>query len=367
MACIAKAPSERPTTAALLARAAQALRRGDVLAAASAVPAVLPAGVAAPTMAMQAEGATTVLPTQAPGFETTLLGVPAAGAAAAGSGYGGTPPTGAYPATNAVATDPEEGRRRRSPWTWPLIALILLLVIVLVAWAVSQFAASNAGAKTSASTSTSASASASASSTASSTASGNVTINIADYVGKPYAQVVSNLQSLGLSPTAQKGDAAPTDGDVGNVYELSKSGSVPKGSSITVTYYGDTATAQAPSSAPVLSSPSSQPVPANSTITVSWPAYNACPAGQSRSGYSVNVTGAPTSPQNPEGPNATEITIPTGDPGSGPITVKYKVFCGAKDSAYSPTLTVQVAKPAPTPTPTTPAPTPSGSAGLPGL
>ena len=66
MACIAKAPSDRPTTAALLARAAQALRRGDVLAAASAVPAVLPAGVAAPTMAMQAEGATTVLPTQAP-------------------------------------------------------------------------------------------------------------------------------------------------------------------------------------------------------------------------------------------------------------------------------------------------------------
>ena len=89
IACIAKAPADRPTTAALLARAAQALRRGDVLAAASAVPAVLPAGVAAPTMALQAEGATTVLPTQAPGFETTLLGVPAAGAAAAGTAYAG--------------------------------------------------------------------------------------------------------------------------------------------------------------------------------------------------------------------------------------------------------------------------------------
>jgi serine/threonine protein kinase len=73
MACIAKAPSDRPTTAALLARAAQALRRGDVLAAASAVPAVLPAGVAAPTMALATESATTVMPAQ-PGFETTLLG-----------------------------------------------------------------------------------------------------------------------------------------------------------------------------------------------------------------------------------------------------------------------------------------------------
>src|SRR4051794_32962096 len=103
MACIAKAPSDRPTTAALLARAAQALRRGDVLAAASAVPAVLPAGVAAPTMAMQAEGATSVLPTQAPGFETTLLGVPGGGTPT-GNGYAGAQATGAYPATSAVAT-----------------------------------------------------------------------------------------------------------------------------------------------------------------------------------------------------------------------------------------------------------------------
>src|SRR5919107_396077 len=83
-ACIAKKPEDRPRTAALLARAAQALRRGDVLAAASAVPAVLPAGVAAPTMAMQqSDAATSVMPSSAPGFETTLLGVPSGGGAAA--------------------------------------------------------------------------------------------------------------------------------------------------------------------------------------------------------------------------------------------------------------------------------------------
>ena len=51
-----------------------------------------------------------------------------------------------------------------------------------------------------------------------------------------------------------------------------------------------------------------------------------------------------TNGANPQGPNSTEMTIPTGDPGSGPIKVKYTVFCGAKDSAYSPTRsTVQVA------------------------
>ncbi len=364
MACIAKAPSERPTTAALLARAAQALRRGDVLAAASAVPAVLPAGVAAPTMALQAEGATTVLPTQAPGFETTLLGVPAAGAAGLGAAYAG-PPTATTTSTIPADGGPEEPRRRRSPWTWPLIALILLLVIVAIAWAVSQFNGHNTAAHTSAPPSTSTRPSASASASASSTTDGTVTINEADYIGKPYAQVVSNLNGLGLDATAQKGDAAPTDGDVGNVYELSRSGNVPKGSSITVTYYDETATAQAPSSAPVLSDPSSQPVPANSSITVTWPVYNACPAGQSRSGYTVTVSGAASNGDTAEGRNATEITIPTGNQGSGPIKVKYKVYCGSKDSAYSPTLSVQVEQAASTPTPTAPTPTPSSTGLLP--
>jgi serine/threonine-protein kinase len=363
MACIAKAPSDRPTTAALLARAAQALRRGDVLAAASAVPAVLPAGVAAPTMAMQAEGATTVLPTQSPGFETTLLGVPAAGAAGAGAAYAG-PPTATTTSPFPADGGPEEPRRRRSPWTWPLIALILLLVIVVIAWAVSQFAGSNTSAKHSTSPAASTRPSASASASASSTGSGNVTINEADYIGKPYAQVVSNLKGLGLDASPQKGDAAPTDGDVGNVYELSRSGNVPKGSSITVTYYDETATAQAPSSAPVLADPSSQPVKANSTITVSWPVYNACPAGQSRSGYTVTVSGAASNGDTAEGRNASEITIPTGDAGSGPIKVKYKVYCGSKDSAYSPTLSVQVEQPASSPAPTSPTPAPSKSDGI---
>jgi len=328
-----------------------------VLAAASAVPAVLPAGVAAPTMALATESATTVMPAQ-PGFETTLLGVPAAGAA--GVGAAGAPPTGATTATTPVPGGPDDGRRRRSPWTWPLIALIALLVIVVIAWAVSRFTGSSTAAN---SAPPSASASASHTTTkptTSSSSGGSVTINQADYIGKPYAQVVSNLTAQGLDATPQKGDAAPSDGDVGNVYDLSESGTVQKGSSITVTYYGDTATAQAPSSAPTLSDPSSQPVPANSTITVTWPTYNACPAGSSRSGYSVTVSGAASNGETPEGRNATEITIPTGNPGSGPIKVKYKVYCGSKDSGYSPTLSVQVEKPASTPAPTstaTPGPT----------
>src|SRR3954470_19949079 len=71
-ACIAKTPADRPASAAHLARAAQALRRGDVAAAAAAVPAVLGAAgltgaatVLMPSPAAGATQATTVLPSAA--------------------------------------------------------------------------------------------------------------------------------------------------------------------------------------------------------------------------------------------------------------------------------------------------------------
>src|SRR4051812_41109965 len=48
MSCIAKSPSDRPASAANLARAAQALRRGDIAAAAAAVPGILPHGASLP-------------------------------------------------------------------------------------------------------------------------------------------------------------------------------------------------------------------------------------------------------------------------------------------------------------------------------
>ena len=106
-ACIAKNPADRPQTAAHLARAATALRRGDVQAAAAAVPAVLgAAGATAATMLMPSQGATAA---------TTVL--PAAAAAGVAS-------------SDALEEEPAE--KKRSPWTWPLIVLIAILAIVLI-------------------------------------------------------------------------------------------------------------------------------------------------------------------------------------------------------------------------------------------
>src|SRR4051812_17414554 len=104
-ACIAKNPADRPASAAHLARAAQALRRGDVEAAAAAVPGILAgntlAGLIGPRYAKEGSPteATRILPT-AGGVNTPTMPTPAA---------------------------------RRNPWTWPLVALIGLTLVAIVA------------------------------------------------------------------------------------------------------------------------------------------------------------------------------------------------------------------------------------------
>ena len=108
---IAKRPDERPASAAHLARAAQALRRGDVAGAALAVPAIAGAASIAALGANGADAATRVLTT--PNM------------------------TGAGPTDTAQV--PVEEEKKRNPWTWPLIAIVSLLAIVLIGVLIALF------------------------------------------------------------------------------------------------------------------------------------------------------------------------------------------------------------------------------------
>ncbi len=104
MSMIAKKPEDRPATASAVARAATALRRGDVAGAAAIVPAI--AG-------------------SVPVDEVTQLLTPGA--------LGTAEATRILPqaAPAADAEEPAPEKKKRSPWTWPLIALIAILLLVL--------------------------------------------------------------------------------------------------------------------------------------------------------------------------------------------------------------------------------------------
>ena len=367
-ACIAKAPSDRPTTAALLARAAQALRRGDVLAAASAVPAVLPAGVAAPTMAMQTDAATSVLPSQEPGFDTMLMGVPSGAPTAATSAYPG--PAGPPTVTGPYGTGDgpqDDGPRKRSAWTIPLIILIAILAILLVVFLVNLLGKGSPGAGGS-SRPASGAASSSAPPRSSSAAPSSFTLNPDDYVGRQFATVQSELEAKGLKvdPDEQEATSADQSGKVTKVSPLE----VESGDTVTVTYYGESNAPAKPTSPPTTAS---RTVASGQPFTVSWSAYRcASGTGGALSGYTVKPSGAVASTDEiPLGTEtSTQITAATLAPGAknGTITITYSANCGANETPDSSALKVTVtAPPAPASSapPATPDATPSATALIP--
>ena len=163
---LAKDPRNRPADAIKLAEAAEAIRNGDIAAAHAAVPGMLlfeaaTGPITAPTDVRTA--ATSVIGATAGEDRTTSAtsAMPVVGAAGAGAAAGlaaGAAAASAYGARNtssradALAAErpwvqeeddydepvDEPARRGRSPWTWPLIALILLVLFALVGVVLTQ-------------------------------------------------------------------------------------------------------------------------------------------------------------------------------------------------------------------------------------
>lgn len=309
MSMLAKDPKNRPANAIKLAEAAEAIRNGDINAARAAVPGMLlfdadtgpitaPVDTAtAPTGVIGAQrdsspAATSALPVLGAGAAGAAAGM-AAGAAGASAADG--EPQGTLARANALAAErnwiPEETtyddepadeprRKGRSPWTWPLVALILLLLFALVGFLVSQLGLfSPSGDPSPGATSTSAPATSASptrttpSATATQTRSTPTptptqeptpeTVNVIPeaYLGKDYRTVQSQLSAMNLDVTVQPQvdvNSAPN-----TVIALSRSGRVEVGSPITVTY------AVAPSPAPTTNAPT--PTSAPSTPSAAGP------------------------------------------------------------------------------------------------
>ncbi|MET1086148.1 MAG: serine/threonine-protein kinase [Arthrobacter sp.] len=296
MSMLAKDPKNRPANAIKLAEAAEAIRNGDISAARAAVPGMLlfdadTGPITAPVDTATAPTGVIGTPRDSSSAATSALPVLGAGAAGAAAGMAAgaaaspaeDEPQGTLARANALAAErtwtPEETtyddepsdepqRKGRSPWTWPLIALILLLLFALAGFLVSQLGLFSPSGNPSSTASATSAPATSASPTRTTTSAAPTqtrttptatstptpeTVNVIPeaYLGKDYRTVQSQLSALNLDVTVQPqvdANSAPN-----TVIALSRSGRMEVGTPITVTY------AVAPSPAPTTNAPTSAP------------------------------------------------------------------------------------------------------------
>lgn len=320
MAMIAKKPSDRPSSAATVARAAQALRRGDLNSAAIAVPAIATGGIAGNDdatrmLATGDDGATRILPT-----------------------------TAQLPTEDAEA-EPE--KKKRSPWTWPLIALIALLVIVLggTIWALSQQGGGDPEPSKTPTTSSTPSNTPTPTPTPEET---RVDVTALNLEGMDCAGATAALTDAGFTSdiTCSDGDAAPTDGDVGKVYNVSPTGNVVTTTPIALTVYAARAALPTPTDAPTITG---EPV-AGSTVTIAWGTGFTCPSGTTLSGYTVSLQNGTFASGGPNfQPTQRNTQVVVGDAVGQQLIVTYQGLCSGGDqrtSNASPPLSVTITAPA---------------------
>ncbi|AMM19502.1 serine/threonine protein kinase [Frondihabitans sp. PAMC 28766] len=338
--CIAKKPAERPASAAALAQAARALRRGDVAAATAAVPFIGVGG--------DGDAATQVYPAQ----DSTTRLMPAPGAAPTAATLGLGAATSQLPATTGVDED-EPTKKKRSPWFWPIIVLI---AIVVVGGIIAAIAYANHGTSTPAATKTaSAPKTPKPSVTPSETPTAEAAINPSDYEGKTYAVASAALQQLGYgTQMGSNPKTAPTPAQVGLVYDVDPQGNVATGTLINLYVYVAAPTAATPGKPSI--SPTTIPADGTTTATVTLPAYT-CPVGYSETAITYTITGGTDTSgktTNSIGVNATTVDVQSSSPGQ--VTFKYTVSCGSSvTSPDSPLVSIPVtavSTPVPTPTDT---------------
>ncbi|MFV9423864.1 protein kinase domain-containing protein [Microbacterium sp. S1037] len=315
MAMIAKKPDDRPASAAAVSRAATALRRGDLTAAAAAVPAIA-AGAAV------ADDVTQLLSPGQTSAATRLMPTPAA--------------TSLLTEEHTEETVPQ--KRKRSRLTWPLIALIVLLVLVLGGTLAALLTNQNepdAATSSTAPTAATPVPSASTPSPSSSPSQTLVDVDSLDLLGRTCDEARAILRDSNLAATCATGNAATNADEIGTVYKVDPTGRNPAGTNITVTVYGEETPLSQPGT-PTL--PSS--VAAGATVQVSWQQYT-CPSGTGNV-TSYNFTaeqgtfatnGSSTASFSPDERNA-ELVV-SNSPGST-LRVTYTVSCSGTDRTAGP-------------------------------
>jgi len=318
MSMIAKKPEDRPATASAVARAASALRRGDVAGAAAIVPAI--AG-------------------NIPADDVTQLLSP--GGLATDQATRILPATDGQPAPSPAD---DEQKKKRSPWTWPLVALISILLLVLAGTLFALFSDQGGGADPTQSSAPPSTAPTTPSETPAPTPTAtDIPVESLGFVGMTCdeAQGVANENNLNV--TCVTGDPASSEDQVGRIYKTDPvSGNVNSDDAITLTAYDAMSSIAAPEAGWFQDGNGARvtTAAANATAYISWPTFAGCPAGSNVTGYVITVTGGTL----PDAQNATSgsfggndrplaVTV-TGAVGS-PLGVSYTVTCTAGDANRS--------------------------------
>ncbi|MGN6503444.1 MAG: protein kinase domain-containing protein, partial [Pseudolysinimonas sp.] len=286
-ACIAKKPEDRPSTAANLSRAAQALRRGDLAGAVAAVPS-LSGGETAFTQLLTPGGATAATRVLQPGEQALLR-----------------------------TSELETGEKRRSPWMWPLIAIVSVLTVVLIAILIVFALRQNPTPEP-----TPSDTGASQTPTPSTTPTPDtVAISAAEYVNRPFADVEAELGPW-FEVERVEGPTANTPDKNGLVSGINPTGNVQKGRTIQVAVYKDYPGPSQPSA------PSASPAtaPTGDPITISWSAYAGCPSGYEVTCYTVSLTNAHFASG---GPNVSTTSVQIVADAPGAVTATYTASCGS--------------------------------------
>ncbi|NQD86259.1 protein kinase [Paenarthrobacter sp. CM16] len=275
MSMLAKDPKNRPANAIKLAEAADAIRNGDIATAHAAVPGMLlfesaTGPITAPVDTATAPTGVVTSPYGKEQSSTATSALPVLGAGAAGAAVGAAAASSDNPLSRANALEAERQlnddeevaytddenfddrdpeRKKRSPWTWPLVALILLVLFALVGFLISQSGFFSPSPSPSQSTSASPSRPASPTSTSATptptptsespsptpTQSTPQKVNVIpeQYLGQPFQTVSAQLRDLGLGVNGvEVFNPAPP----GTVVDLNPTGPVDPGQTITVQY-----------------------------------------------------------------------------------------------------------------------------------
>ncbi|WP_313812546.1 protein kinase domain-containing protein [Glutamicibacter sp.] len=255
MSMLAKNPADRPENATALAQAADALRAGDTNTATLAVPGMLATGIVdAATQAMNLDDAATQAIGQADSAPAMTNAMPTVVAGAAAEEFSASSADAAQtPGFDQEDVQEYEEERKRSPWIIPLIVVIVIAALIaLAAWLVPLFNnnSNNEAPPTIESTQSSEETQSTEPTEESETPSATPTESASEtptpapsteyvkvsntLVGQNVDAVISELESQGLKVKdvpQESSDAQP-----GEVISVNPTGSVEKGSTVTVVY-----------------------------------------------------------------------------------------------------------------------------------